>query len=85
MALASQLPRFANSYLLEHGITGVWFETNRFDYIEAILQLFRNELRYRRAIVSKASADEDRGAVAIDIRKRLVFLEKIKGLFRSSL
>ena len=36
-----------NEYLLRLGITGIWFEKGRFDYVEDMLRLGRNELRYR--------------------------------------
>ena len=38
-----------NAYLLGLGITGIWFERSQFEYVEAILRLARNELRYRGA------------------------------------
>ena len=36
-----------NEYLLRFGITGIWFEKSQFECIEGVLQLARNELRYR--------------------------------------
>ena len=36
-----------NAYLLGLGITGIWFEKGQFEYVEAMLRLARNELRYR--------------------------------------
>lgn len=36
-----------NEYLLRLGITGIWFEKGQFDYVEDMLRLGRNELRYR--------------------------------------
>jgi NAD-dependent SIR2 family protein deacetylase len=36
-----------NAYLLGLGVTGVWFESGLFEYVEAMLRLARNELRYR--------------------------------------
>lgn len=36
-----------NEYLLRLGITGIWFEKGQFQYVEDILRLARNELRYR--------------------------------------
>jgi len=36
-----------NSQLLKLGITAIWFEKGRFDYVENILALARSELRYR--------------------------------------
>ncbi|MCB9211595.1 MAG: SIR2 family protein [Ignavibacteriales bacterium] len=37
-----------NAYLLKFGITPIWFEKGRFEYIESMLRLARNELNYRR-------------------------------------
>ena len=37
-----------NAYLARLGITPIWFEPGRFEFVEGILQLARNELRYRR-------------------------------------
>jgi NAD-dependent SIR2 family protein deacetylase len=36
-----------NAHLASLGITGIWFEKDRFDFVENILRLARNELRYR--------------------------------------
>jgi len=36
-----------NAYLLSFGITPIWFPHKSYDYIEQILRLSRNELRYR--------------------------------------
>lgn len=36
-----------NTYLLSFGITPIWFPHKSYDYIEQILRLSRNELRYR--------------------------------------
>jgi len=36
-----------NEYLQRLGITAIWFEKGRFEYIENILRLARNEVRYR--------------------------------------
>lgn len=36
-----------NAYLLQLGITGIWFEKGQFEFVEAMLRLARNELRYR--------------------------------------
>lgn len=42
---ASMLSR--NAYLLSVGITPIWFEPNRFDCVEGLLRLARDEMRYR--------------------------------------
>ncbi len=36
-----------NADLLRIGITGIWFEKGQFEFVEAMLRLARNELRYR--------------------------------------
>jgi NAD-dependent SIR2 family protein deacetylase len=36
-----------NAYLLKFGITPIWFPNSNYDYIEQILRLARNEMRYR--------------------------------------
>jgi hypothetical protein len=36
-----------NAYLVGLGITGIWFEKDQFECVEAMLRLARNELRYR--------------------------------------
>lgn len=38
-----------NAYLANLGITGIWFEKGQFEYVEEMLRLARNELRYRGA------------------------------------
>lgn len=37
-----------NEELARLGITGIWFEKERFDYVESMLSLAKDELRYRR-------------------------------------
>lgn len=37
-----------NEYLLRIGVTPIWFPAGEFDFVEGILRLARNELRYRR-------------------------------------
>jgi hypothetical protein len=39
--------RNRNEYLCRLGITGIWFEKGQFEYVDQILRLARNELRYR--------------------------------------
>src|SRR5262249_54915855 len=36
-----------NAYLAELGITGIWFQKGQFGYVDDLLRLARNELRYR--------------------------------------
>jgi hypothetical protein len=37
-----------NQYLLRIGVTPIWFPAGNFDFVEGILRLARNELRFRR-------------------------------------
>ncbi len=39
-----------NAYLARLGITGIWFEKDQYEYVEGMLRLARNELRYRGVI-----------------------------------
>lgn len=36
-----------NSYLLRYGITPIWFSTGCYEFVEQILRLARNEMKYR--------------------------------------
>lgn len=45
-----------NSYLAKLGVTPIWFEPRRYEYVEYILRMARNELRYRLQPVSSDSA-----------------------------
>ena len=45
-----------NEYLLRLGITGIWFERGQFEYVEDMLRLARNELRYRGVMPSIQNA-----------------------------
>ncbi len=46
-----------NAYLAKLGITAIWFEKERFDFVENILRVAKNELRYR-GIALKPKQDE---------------------------
>lgn len=39
-----------NAFLSRLGITGIWFEKGQYEYVEGMLRLTRNELRYRGVI-----------------------------------
>lgn len=39
--------RSRNAFLASLGLTGIWFETKRYECVEGILRLARNELAYR--------------------------------------
>lgn len=56
-----------NAYLLRFGITPIWFPKDNFDYIEQILRLARNEMRYRGHIP---------GIKKQLIRKQISFIEE---------
>lgn len=68
-----------NAYLANLGITGIWFEKGRFDCVEDMLRLARNELRYRGVhprTIAKTNANgraEDSGVVV-----------KLRNLLRSA-
>jgi hypothetical protein len=52
-----------NEYLLRLGITGIWFEKGQFYYVEDMLRLARNELRYKGvmpAAQTSASIEQER-------------------------
>ena len=42
-----------NAYLANIGITAIWFEHEQFNYIERILELASNELRYKKSKTKK--------------------------------
>lgn len=44
--------RNRSSYLLQLGITPIWIEPGRYEYVEYVLRMARNELRYRLKPVS---------------------------------
>jgi hypothetical protein len=43
-----------NIFLANLGITGIWFEKGRFECVENMLRLAKNELRYRGVLPQKA-------------------------------
>lgn len=45
-----------NAHLARLGITAIWFEKGRFDYVENMLRLARNELRYRGVVTGSQKA-----------------------------
>ena len=47
-----------NAYLANLGIVAIWFEQGRYEYIEMILQLARNEVRYRGISEPKIEIEE---------------------------
>ena len=47
-----------NAHLARLGITAIWFEKDRFDYVENMLRLAQNELRYRGLMPGAKKAPE---------------------------
>lgn len=69
-----------NARLASFGITAIWFEKGRFDYVDNILRLAKNELRYRGVIPGAKKASklneqiiEPNGAGFITKAKRFIF------------
>jgi hypothetical protein len=66
-----------NAYLLGVGITGIWFEKDQFEYVEAMLRLARNELRYRGNLpgvvktAPKPGIDEPEGGSGSGLMRRI--------------
>ena len=48
-----------NEYLQRLGITAIWFEKGRYEYVENILRLARNEVRYRGTTEQEQVATEE--------------------------
>lgn len=48
-----------NAYLASLGITGIWFEKGQFGYVEDMLGLARNELRYRGVLPGRAAGTKN--------------------------
>ncbi len=51
-----------NAQLASFGITVIWFEKDRFDYVENLLRLAKNELRYRGVMPRAKKAPKRPGA-----------------------
>ncbi len=47
-----------NAYLAQLGITPIWFEPGRYEYVESILRMARNELRYLQKPLQMTNAPE---------------------------
>jgi NAD-dependent SIR2 family protein deacetylase len=70
-----------NAHLAHLGITAIWFEKGSFDYVESILRLAKNELRYMGAMpgskeepfVDEPTATQARNTL-IEMLKHLFFL-----------
>lgn len=68
-----------NAHLAHLGITAIWFEKGAFDYVESILRLAKNELRYLGAI--PGSKDETFVDEPTATRTRSTLIKKVKHLF----
>ena len=80
-----------NAYLLGFGITPIWFPKGSYDYIEQILRLARNELRYagyepgeKREIAEKAEEEIKNPDIVVETKKG-GFIAAIKSWFSFSL
>lgn len=62
-----------NAYLLSFGITPIWFPTGRYELIEEILLLVKNELKYRGFNIEKKKvAIEEKSFPVVKIEKTLM-------------
>lgn len=75
-----------NAYLLGLGITGIWFQKDQFEYVEGMLRLARNELRYRGKFPGNTNNETLQAAIIkpgkrswFGIAKRLFFPERSRG------
>ena len=56
-----------NAYLAKLGITPIWFEPERYEYIESILRMARNELRYRQKPAEPTTLPEPTAKAACNL------------------
>jgi hypothetical protein len=68
-----------NAYLANLGITGIWFEKGQFGYVEDMLRLARNELRYRSVLPGNANGAATKTGEGKPARRG--WIEYLKGLF----
>lgn len=74
-----------NEYLLRLGITGIWFEKGQFEYIDGMLRLARNELRYRGAFPGNANSTKgEAGDVRPEKHSLIVYLKRLFSRRRNS-
>ncbi|WP_051416675.1 SIR2 family protein [Asinibacterium sp. OR53] len=75
-----------NNYLLSFGITPIWFPKGSYDFIEQILRLAKNEMRYRGNIPGVRKAVEEKVLVVTTTtekptwrKKTISFISKLFG------
>ena len=68
-----------NAHLANLGITAIWFEKGSFDYVENILKLAKNELRYLGAMPDTKKEPLVDEPMATQAHNTLI--EKVKHLF----
>lgn len=56
-----------NSELARLGITPIWFEKDRYEFVESILRLAKNELRHRGVAPQSLQIDEPAGNLELDL------------------
>src|SRR5438445_4724475 len=71
-----------NAYLLGLGVTGIWFQKGQFEYVEGMLRLARNELRYKgkfpdntNKVAGQATNIRPRKSSVFEALKRFLFLK----------
>lgn len=72
-----------NEYLARLGVTGIWYEKGQFEYVEGILRLARNELRYKGVLSGENSQGINKHP--IENTKKLSFMQLLKKVFFGAL
>lgn len=73
-----------NAYLLSFGITPIWFPNRSYEYIEQILRLARNEMRYRgHHLTNKKNVQETLTQVSPEVKNVVSFAETVINFFRN--
>jgi len=79
-----QALRDRNAYLARLGITGLWFEKEQFEYVEGMLKLARNELRYK-GVIPGLSKEEEIKPSDETVVTRFVRIFENHGIHRSQI
>lgn len=61
-----------NGYLLNFGITPIWFPKDSYEYIEQILRLARNEMRYRGCLPNTKEKNCDKVVVVLEEKRNSI-------------